>query len=210
MKTPVDTKAKILDAGAKLVGKYGAVNVTRKMVAESAKVSAAIIAYHIGNSAEAQKAFKKHAKKLGIAEPSKDVIEAQGVKLRAHGPRKNKVVRKRSIKEVKAIKNKVVLAAHANAKPIGKVVKVSKNTVTAKLNAEGDKLLKKAKKVVAKKPVAAKPAPARAAKKNGSVSSPAPTSTGKKTAARKPKAPPVNPVEALPPLPGLPALPALH
>ena len=106
-----DRLATILEAGAKLVGKLGAKNVTRKDVAKEAKVSPALVAYYMGSSAEAQKAYAKHARKLGIAQPPKEEIERIGAKMRAHGPRKSKVVRKRSDKEKAAIKRKVSRSA---------------------------------------------------------------------------------------------------
>ena len=97
----------ILNAGAQLAAKYGAVNVTRRMVASKLKISDGLVSHYMGGTAEAQAAYKKRMKKLKLVEPAKDKIEALGVKLRAKGPREVKSTRKRSIKEVKAIKRNV-------------------------------------------------------------------------------------------------------
>lgn len=97
----------ILNAGAQLAAKYGAVNVTRRMVASKLKISDGLVSHYMGGTAEAQAAYKKRMKKLKLVEPAKDKIEALGVKLRAKGPREVKSTRKRSIREVKAIKRNV-------------------------------------------------------------------------------------------------------
>lgn len=107
----------ILNAGAQLAAKFGAVNVTRRMVASKLKISDGLVSHYMGGTAEAQTAYKKRMKKLGLVEPAKDKIEALGVKLRAKGPREVKSTRKRSIKEVKAIKRKLEVV---KAKPAPK------------------------------------------------------------------------------------------
>ena len=71
-----DREKLILDAGAKLAGKFGAKNITRKMVSDLVKTSEALISYYTGTTSEAQKRYKKQAKKLGIEEPTKEKIEA--------------------------------------------------------------------------------------------------------------------------------------
>lgn len=168
-----ERKKKILDAGAALAAKYGAVNVTRRMVAKACKVSDPLIAHYMGSAKDAQTAYRRHMKKLGLVEPTKDKIEAAGIKLRAKS--KGQPERKRTVKEVKAIKNK------AAAKP------VSAPKPKAKIKPKA-----KAKPVSAPKPKP-KPTPAPENKDKGA----APENKGK--AARKPKAPPVAP--AAPPLP---------
>lgn len=124
----------ILDAGARLAGKFGAKNVTRKMVAEAAKASPALVAYYAGTTAEAQKAYAKRAKKMGIEQPAKEKIEAIGLKMRAHGPRQAPVKRARAAKEVKAIKRNVAKRDAKVAKVVkaAKVVKTPAKKVTAK------------------------------------------------------------------------------
>ena len=102
--TGEERKAQLLGAGAKLAAKHGAVNVTRKMVADACKCAEGLVSVYLGTKDEAQKAYRKHMKKLGLSEPDKAKIEAIGGKLRAHGPREKRVVRKRSVKEVEAIK----------------------------------------------------------------------------------------------------------
>lgn len=82
-----DRKSQLLDAGAKAAAKHGAANVTRKMVADAAKVSEALVSAYFGSMNEAKAAFKKHAKKLGLTLPDKDKEAELGSKLRAHGPR---------------------------------------------------------------------------------------------------------------------------
>ena len=155
----------ILAAGAKLAGKYGAVNVTRNMVAKEAKISAPLVSYYMGSSADAQKLYAKQAKKLGIAQPDKAKIEEIGRKMRAHGPRKSKVVRKRSIKEVSAIKRKTKMR---NGAP--------ENTVRTTSPAQAVATLAEPVTPVNVPPVA-----------------PAKKPAAKKTAARAPLAPPAAP-----------------
>lgn len=82
-----DRKSQLLDAGAKAAAKHGAANVTRKMVADAAKVSEALVSAYFGSMNEAKVAFKKHAEKLGLTLPDKDKEAELGSKLRAHGPR---------------------------------------------------------------------------------------------------------------------------
>lgn len=165
-----ERKSQLLDVGAKLAAKHGAANVTRRMVAKDAKCSEALVAHYMGDSAKAQKAYAARAKKLGLTVPTKEQAEVIGAKLRAHGPRKNKVVRRRSVKEVKAIKEKSV--GKSVAKRLAPV--------------------KSARAVAAKKTPAASPRKASA----GTSASPA----KKTTAARAPKKPPINELPPLPPM----------
>ena len=126
-----DRKASILEAGARLAAKHGAINVTRRMVAEAAKVSEALVSAHMGDTKTAQAAYKRQMKKLGLEEPSKDKIEAIGVKLRAHGPRDKRDTRKRSAKEVEAIKRKASALADKmhHKRPAAKTAKSRRSGV---------------------------------------------------------------------------------
>lgn len=101
-----ERKALIIEAGAKLVSKHGAPNVTRRMVAQAAKVSEALVSAHMGTSEDAQKVYARKAKALKLSIPDKATTEANGKKLRAHKPRDKRDTRKRSVREVKAIANK--------------------------------------------------------------------------------------------------------
>lgn len=173
----------ILDAGAKLAGKYGAVNVTRKMVAKDAKVSPALVTHYVGSTAEAQVAYAKRAKKLGIAQPDKATIAELGAKLRAHGPRKVPVQRKRSDKEKAAIKRNVA-AKKAPAKVAAKKSPASaakSARPSAKPTPKTATAVKPVKVVNVPPPVVAPVAPV--AKKKPAA----------KSAARAPLAPPVAP-----------------
>lgn len=120
--TGADRKAELLVVGAKLASKHGAINVTRRMVAAQAKVSEALVAHYLGGTEEAQKAYARKAKALGLKLPDKDKAEAIGIKLRAHGPRPVKSTRKRSAREVEAIRRKVAsktVAVVAKKKVVG-------------------------------------------------------------------------------------------
>jgi hypothetical protein len=167
------------------------------MVAKACKVSEGLVTAYMGTTADAQKLYTRQAKKLGLKLPTKEQVEAIGAKLRAHGPRKapvKRTSRKRSVKEVQAIKRKV-----AAPKASAAVVKAIK--ATPKVAAEKSKTTTASprKAGAAKKPVSAVPAVQVAARRP--------------TAARTPKAPPTLPPPPLPPLPleavGLPPLP-LH
>ena len=102
--TGAERKAQLLEAGAKLASKYGASNVTRRMVATACKCAEGLVSVYMGDSATAQKAYARKAKALGLTLPDKAKTEAIGAKLRAHGPRDKRDTRKRSAKEVEAIK----------------------------------------------------------------------------------------------------------
>lgn len=160
----VDREKSILDAGAKLAGKFGAVNVTRKMVGEAAKVSPALVAHYTGSALDAQKLYAKHAKKLKIEQPAKEKIEAIGLKMRAHGPRQVPVKRARAAKEVKAIK-----AAVAK-----RTVKVAKVVKAAKKSAPAVSAVKSVKSVKRAPTNKALPAPANKAKKKPATAARAP------------------------------------
>lgn len=102
----VARKEQLLDIGARLAAKHGLGNVTRRMVAGEAKVSEALVSSYVGNVDEARAFYKARAKRLGLKLPDAATEAQLGLALRAHGPRDNGK-RKRSTKEVKAIKRKV-------------------------------------------------------------------------------------------------------
>lgn len=104
--TGKERKAQILEAGAKLAAKLGTVNVTRRDVAKACSCAEALVSRYMGDTATAQKAYARKAKAMGLALPSKAEADAIGVKMRAHGPRDKRDTRKRSAKEVEAIKRK--------------------------------------------------------------------------------------------------------
>jgi hypothetical protein len=171
--TGTERKALLLEVGAKLVAKYGAVNVTRRMVAKAGKVSDALVSAYFGGTKEAQKIYARHAKKLGLEQPDKDKQAALGAKLRAHAPKDARDSRPRSVKEVKAI---------AKKKPVARKVKANHALVTAP---KETKPTKPKSAPVAKPAVAKQPKPVKAPTL-------APEQT--KSAARAPKAPPALPV----------------
>ena len=123
-----ERKTQLLDAGAKLAVKLGAANVTRRLVAKEAKVAEALVSHYLGTSAEAQKAYTKRARKLGFTLPTKAVSDDIGLKMRKHKPGDKRDTRKRSVREVKTIKQKVATmplpremkpAGPASTKPAG-------------------------------------------------------------------------------------------
>ena len=101
-----DRKASILAAAGKLAKKHGSSNLTRRMIAEAAKCSEALVTVYLGDNATARKAIAAYCKRNKIEEPSKEKQEAIGLKLRAHGPRDARRERVRTPREVKAIREK--------------------------------------------------------------------------------------------------------
>lgn len=201
--TGAERKAKLLEVGANLSAKHGAANVNIRMVAEKAKCSEALVRHYMGSSVEAQKAYRRKMKSLGLSEPDKDKIEAIGIKLRAHGPRDARDTRKRSAKEVEAIKRKKAAPAakKATVKVVAKTGNIAKTAEKLKALIANPTVKVVAKKAIAKRAIGtptkpeskAKPAPENKAKVP-------PENKAKPTAARMPKAPPPN-------LPELPAIP---
>lgn len=164
--TGAQRKSMLLEAGAKLASKYGTQNVTRRMVAKAAKVSEGLVSLYLGDTATAQKAYARKARALKLTLPSKAEAEAIGVKLRKHKPADKRDTRKRTAKEVNAIKRKRNAAA-----PVAK-----------------------------RKPAPANKAKAPPLPKLPVPQGPLPVPPERKSAARKPKAPPSNPpaLEAAP------------
>jgi hypothetical protein len=191
MSKVIDRKMVILEAGAKLAAKYGAANVTRRMVATAAKLAESVVSYYMGSAPDAQRAYKRKMKAMGLSEPDKSKIEAIGAKLRAHGPRDPRDTRKRSAKEVEAIKRKS--AAKKVTIPAAKSVAVRPRKT--KLNGEPDNrrglkggpASRAPIKPPSTKPVAPPAQPA-VAPPNAPVTGP----TESKTAARQPMAPPLT------------------
>lgn len=185
--TGAERKAQMLEAGAKLASKHGAVNVTRKMVAEACKCAEGLVTHYLGDSPTAQKAYARKAKALGLTLPDKATAEAIGVKLRAHGPRDKRDSRVRSAKEKVAIAKKRAPAKKAAAKRATPV------KVKAKADAREVKPTAPRERKPKAVPAVAIPSPAKAVR-----SAP----ERKASAARKPKA---APVAGLPlPLPPMP------
>lgn len=171
--TGKERKAQILEAGARLAAKRGPQNVTRRDVAKACKCAEALVSVYMGGAADAQKAYARHARKLGLTLPDKATVEAIGVKMRAHGPRDKRDSRKRSVREVEAIKRKAVPAAKKASTSAPRETKPAPGRVT--------------------KPVQT---PARAIPSPGTAPS---APERKATAARKPKDPPTEPLP-LPPI----------
>lgn len=104
--TGPERKLQILETGAKLAAEHGKENVTRRMVAKACGCAESLISEYVGDSATAQNAYARKAKALGLVLPDKKTSAELGKKLRAHGPRDKRDTRKRSAKEVEAIKRK--------------------------------------------------------------------------------------------------------
>jgi hypothetical protein len=188
-----DRKTVILEIGANLAAKHGAINVTRRMVAKAAKLPESVVSYYMGGADDAQRAYTKHAKKLGLTLPTKQEAEAIGVKLRAHKPRDARDTRRRSVKEVEAIKrkpkgNRMVLPEKIIGKAAVKSLRAAAPASASRATATGTS---PATKVIA--PPSTKPAKAPKVNTPGPASTPAQTPPSTKTAARLPKAPPSLP-----------------
>lgn len=177
-----DRKAALLKVGAQLASKYGAVNVTRRMVAKAGKVSDGLVTHYFGGAEEAQAKYAREARRLKLPLPDKAKSEAIGAKLRAHGPRKAPA-RKRSIAEVKAIKNKVAAKKIAQINKKAKAMKAVAKKAPARAVQHAGKLDVRVLKDNNGRPI--KPAPSK------TKALPGPSEN--KTAARVPKLPPLIP-----------------
>lgn len=116
---------KIEVAVKKLVARVGRANVTRRMLAEEAKVSEPSVSYHAGGGSDALKKYvTKHSK--GVVEPSKEklakITETLRVKQKP-GPKAGAV--KKAKPAVKA-KAKPVAKGERKAKPVAKGEAVTK------------------------------------------------------------------------------------
>lgn len=210
--TGAERKAQLLEAGAKLASKHGAANVTRRMVATACKCAEGLVNRYMGDSATAQKAYARKAKAMGLPLPDKAKTEAIGVKLRKHSPKDKRDTRKRSIREVEAIKrktngNKIVKpAAVIGKRNVAKLRRSAKTGefVTAaevKANPAGTVTETKPTRPARTKPTAPRSKPA----KQSPGRTPSPPET--KSAARAPKAPPASVVAEDQPAVALPMPP---
>ena len=77
----------LLEIGARLASKYGASNVTRRMVAQEAKVTDPLVSIYMGRVPEAQARWRAHCKKMGLPHPSKKEEAEMGLQMRKR-PRK--------------------------------------------------------------------------------------------------------------------------
>lgn len=155
---------KIEAAVKKLVARVGRANVTRRMLAEEAKVSEPSVSYHAGGGSDALKKYvTKHSK--GVVEPSKEKLAKITEALhneRKPGPKagsKPKVVpmKKSKIKKVakSSITGKIVSKSHAKANPkttfvatVKKAKPVAKGERKAKPVAKGEAVTKAQAKAV--------------------------------------------------------------
>lgn len=204
--TGPERKAQLLTAGAKLAAKHGAANVTRRMVAQQCGCAEGLVNVYVGDAATAQKAYARKAKALGLQLPDKATSLALGAKLRAHGPRDKRDTRKRSVKEVEAIKRKsahgvdvVTLrkkATPAKKQPTGRTIAAGaiagntparRTTATSKVSSIPAQRETKPKRA----PRPAQPMPASAPVKESPAAAFPPLSPPEhKTVARAPKLPP--------------------
>ena len=138
--TKDERKAQFLKAGLELAKKEPLDKISVAAVAAKCKVTAPLVFHVFGNRDKFQAAIKREAKKQGVklAEPKAAVV-------------KKAPARKRSIAEVKAIKDKA-----AGKKPLSEHNKAFKNAGAAAKKRAAKKATKAVKKVpVAKKPRAA-------------------------------------------------------
>jgi hypothetical protein len=202
--TGAERKAQLLEAGAKLASKHGAANVTRRMVATACKCAEGLVNRYMGDSATAQKAYARKAKAMGLPLPDKARAAELGAKLRKHKPKDARDTRKRSPREVKAIKDKAagtrkVSRSAGSGKFVTKAVVAAdpKGTVTDTVRNRETKPTRPARtKPTAPRSKPAKQSPGRA---------PSPPET--KSAARAPKAPPASVVAEDQPAVALPMPP---
>lgn len=104
--TGTERKAQLLEIGAQLASKFGAQNVQRKMVADAAGCAMSLVSSYMGDTATAQRAYANKARRMGFKMPTKAEADEIGIELRQHKPRDKRDTRKRSAKEVEAIKRK--------------------------------------------------------------------------------------------------------
>ena len=204
--TGAERKAQLLEAGAKLASKHGAANVTRRMVATACKCAEGLVNRYMGDSATAQKAYARKAKAMGLPLPDKAKTEAIGAKLRKHKPKDARDTRKRSVREVEAIKRKGSVLARNHAAKVAKLRRSAKTGefVTAaevKANPAGTVTETKPTRPARTKPTAPRSKPA----KQSPGRAPSPPET--KSAARAPKAPPASAVAEDQPAVALPMPP---
>lgn len=219
--TGAERKAQMLEAGARLAAKYGAANVTRRMVAKACKCAESLVNVYMGSAAVAQKAYARKAKAMGLALPDKAKVESIGAKLRAHGPRDPRDTRKRTPQEKVAIMrkrramkvsrsarsgefvSKDVAKAHPDTtvtETVARPKKPSTGARSAKADAKatrtsrgnGGKAVKNTRETKPTAP-AVKPQPTPVSAPPPAITTPLAGPTENKSAARAPKAPPPLP-----------------
>lgn len=204
--TGAQREAALKSVAGKLAAEIGSSNVTRRQVAKNAGVAESLVSQYFGTTPELQKVARAAAKKMGLKEPTKAEQAAIGVEQRKHKVRTKRDTRKRSVKEVQAIKRKASpgkkLASRLGpVRPIrGASPKAGKGksastpqTASSAADRETKPVTKRETKPTGPK---SKPvAPSRETKPTGP--------TERKSAARKPKAPPVAVTDSIemPPLP---------
>lgn len=121
MKTKVmtgeDREKQLIDTAVALAKKHGAANLTRRMIAKVCDCSEALVSNYLGTTEQLRRKAKNAAKKAGVTLPDKKAEVQLGKELRAHGPRDKRDTRKRSPREVEAIKRKGV-PAKKQPKPV--------------------------------------------------------------------------------------------
>lgn len=189
-----ERKKQLLAAGAKLAAKYGASNVTRRMVAAECGCAEGLVSVYLGGTEEAQKAYARAAKRAGLPLPNKEEAAVLGAQLRAHGPRDKRDTRKRSAKEVDAIKRKTTgtAAAKPRARKLiaAKAEKAVKESVAKKIIAKSKKSAASRETKPKRAPRNKLPMPADPTRQPMPGTARLPVPPEVKTAARKPKAPP--------------------
>lgn len=182
--TADERDAQLRKIAGELAGKYGVNNVTRRMVAKAAKCSEPLVSSYLGTLDQLKAHAKREARKLGLKPPSGKEEAAIGAKLRAHKPGDKRDTRKRSVKEVKAVKEKAVPAKKSPAR--------SGSYATAAATAATRRVTKSAATGASSPPVNSandkpKPKPASPLPPERKPTAP----PERKTAARPPKLPPI-------------------
>lgn len=183
-------EAQLREIAGKLAGKYGAKNITRRMIAKQAECSEPLVSSYLGSVADIQNIARREARKLGLKPPTGKEEAAIGAKLRAHKPGDPRDTRKRSVKEVKAVKEKAV--------PVKKLPARSGSYATAAATAATRRVTKSAATGASSPPANSanekpKPKPASPLPPERKPTAP----PERKTAARPPKLPPLAPPEPL-------------
>lgn len=166
-KKAVPTRAEeFFKTGATLAAKIGIANVTRRAIAEAHDVSDPLVGKHVGGKAELQAGIKKTLKRLGLKEPTADVIAKKGEELRSRGTKKpvaKKAAKKVIKKAAKKVAAKKSVAAPAKKRASSAPVKspaVPAKPADPKKGAPSRKVVKKAPSNKAKFPPKLPPLPA--------------------------------------------------
>lgn len=197
--TAAQRKEQLIDIGAKLGAKLGIVNVQRQLVADKAGCAHSLVSVYLGDAKSAQAAYRKRMKKLGLTEPPKEKIDAIGVEARKHKVKTARDTRKRSPKEVEAIKRKRAAKSLPKATSNGEfersaLVSAKKSSgVSARKSSSNTSSATREVKPTA--PAERKPTPSPAKPSPQPASQPAQRPPERKTAARLPMAPPTRPAD---------------